>query len=191
MKRLLIVVDYQNDFVDGALGFPGAELLEKPIAEKIEKYLEAGDDVAFTLDMHDRTYLSSEEGKHLPIPHCTEGTRGAELYGRIAALAGSSGFVYEKPTFGSKDLFMRLSGFQRAADALGAQPFASIELVGLVSHICVLANAVMAKTACPNVPIFIDATCTDSFDKDLQEKAFDVLEGIHITVENRGQTIPK
>lgn len=189
MKRLLIVVDYQNDFVDGALGFPGAELLEGPIAAKIAEYREAGDEIVFTLDMHGKDYLQTEEGRNLPIEHCMEGTRGAEFYGSIASLVEPSDPVFEKSAFGSKDLFERLCSFQRVADDLGTQPFKSIELVGLVLNICVLADAVLAKTACPNVPVIIDATCTDTFDKAMREKAFDVLEGIHVTIENREQTI--
>ena len=84
MKRLLVVVDYQNDFVDGALGFPGAEKLEKPIADKIAAYREAGDEVAFTFDTHRRNYLDTQEGKNLPVAHCVEGTPGHDLYGQVA-----------------------------------------------------------------------------------------------------------
>ncbi|MEG0757759.1 MAG: isochorismatase family protein, partial [Raoultibacter sp.] len=125
MKRLLIVIDYQNDFVDGSLGFPGAELLEGPIAAKIAEYREAGDDIVVTLDVHDKNYLQTEEGKHLPVEHCLEGTPGMELYGSIASLLETSDPVIEKAAFGSKDLFDRLCGFQRIADNLGKQPFKS------------------------------------------------------------------
>ena len=76
MKRLLIVVDYQNDFVDGALGFEGAELLDGPICAKIEEYRESGDLVAFTFDTHRRNYLDTQEGRKLPVPHCIEGSGG-------------------------------------------------------------------------------------------------------------------
>lgn len=186
MKKLLIVVDYQNDFVDGTLGFPGAELLEERIVAKINAYREAGDEVCFTLDMHGRNYLETLEGKNLPVEHCIDGTAGAELYGAVADCAGSCDPLFEKPTFGSKELFGRLVDMQRVADGVGAtKPFESIELVGLVSNICVMANAVLAKTACPDVPIIVDASCTDSFDRDLQDKAFDVMEGLHIQVINR------
>lgn len=185
MKKLLIVVDYQNDFVDGTLGFRGAELLDARIAAKIDEYHEAGDEVAFTLDMHGRDYLSTLEGANLPIEHCIEGTTGAELYGTVGERIGACDHVFEKPTFGSKELFARLVGIQKVADEVGTKPFESIELVGLVSHICVLANAVLAKTACPEVPIIVDAACTDSFDRDLQDKAFDTLGGLQISVVNR------
>lgn len=185
MKKLLIVVDYQNDFVDGALGFPGAELLEGRIAAKIDAYREAGDEIAFTLDIHGKNYLNTLEGTNLPVEHCIDGTVGAELYGSIADRVTTCDPVFEKPTFGSKELFGRLVAMQKAADEVGTKPFESIEFVGLVSNICVIANAVLAKTACPEVPIIVDASCTGSFDEELQNKAFDVMEGLQIQVVNR------
>ncbi|MEG2024360.1 MAG: isochorismatase family cysteine hydrolase [Gordonibacter sp.] len=185
MKRLLLVVDYQNDFVDGSLGFPGAEKLEGPIAEKIVAYREAGDDVAFTLDTHHRDYLKTQEGRGLPVEHCIEGTPGHDLYGQIALLQRDTDTVFRKPSFGSAAFFERSRLSQRAADEVGKPPFASIEIVGLVSNICVLANAVLAKTACPEVPIIVDAACTASHDPALHEKVLDVMEGLQIQVINR------
>ena len=81
MKKLLLVVDYQTDFVAGALGFPGAERLDGPIAAKISAYRSAGDTVAFTLDTHGENYLQTLEGRNLPVPHCLRGTPGWMLYG--------------------------------------------------------------------------------------------------------------
>ena len=94
---MLIVVDYQNDFVDGALGFEGAELLDKPIAEKISEYRAAGDVVAFTYDTHHRDYMQTQEGRNLPIPHCIEGTEGHKLYGETALMARDIDEVYTSP----------------------------------------------------------------------------------------------
>ena len=185
MKRLLIVVDYQNDFVDGALGFEGAELLDERIASKIDEYRQAGDDVAFTFDTHHKDYLETQEGRKLPIPHCLEGSQGHALYGTVAGKLHDSDWVFFKPTFGSTELFERLVNRQAIADGLGAQPFASIELVGLVSNMCVLSNAVIARTACPDVPIIVDAACTAAPDPATNEKALDILEGLQIEVVNR------
>ena len=185
MKRLLIVVDYQNDFVDGALGFDGAELLDERIACKIDEYREAGDAIIFTLDTHHKDYLETQEGQKLPIPHCIEGSPGHELYGQVATRQEDYDLVFLKPTFGSSALFERLSSRQSIADGLGTQPFASIELVGLVSNMCVLSNAVIARTACPDVPIIVDASCTAAPDPAMHEKALDILEGLQIEVTNR------
>lgn len=185
MKRLLIVVDYQNDFVDGALGFDGAELLDERIARKIDEYREAGDGIAFTFDTHHKDYLDTQEGRKLPIPHCLEGTEGHELYGQVATKQEDYDQVFMKPTFGSTALFERLVSRQGIADGLGTQPFESIEVVGLVSNMCVLSNAVIARTACPNVPIIVDASCTAAPDPEMNEKALDIMEGLQIEVINR------
>ena len=185
MKRLLIVVDYQKDFVDGALGFEGAELLDGPIARKIDEYREAGDHVCFTLDTHHKDYLETQEGRNLPIPHCLEGSEGHDLYGEVATKLHDSDSVFLKPTFGSTTLFERLAKRQSVAIGLDTLPFESIELVGLVSNMCVLSNAVMARAACPDVPIIVDAACTASPDPEMNEKALDILEGLQIKVINR------
>ena len=185
MKRLLVVVDYQNDFVDGALGFEGAELLDARIAEKIDEYREAGDYISFTLDTHHKDYPETQEGRKLPIAHCIEGTEGHNLYGTVASKLMESDSVFLKPTFGSSALFDRLAKRQSVAAGLGTIPFESIELVGLVSNMCVLSNAVMARAACPDVPIIVDASCTAAPDPDMHEKALDIMEGLQIEVINR------
>lgn len=185
MKRLLIVVDYQNDFVDGALGFEGAEKLDEAIAAKIAEYREAGDFIVFTLDTHHKDYMDTREGRNLPIPHCIEGTPGHDLYGKVAEMRRDSDDVYLKPTFGSAALFERLIKAQKVSDGVGSVPFESIELVGLVSSICVLSNAVIARTACPEVEVIVDAACTGAADPAVNEKALDILEGLQVKVVNR------
>ena len=191
MKRLLIVVDYQNDFVDGALGFEGAELLDERIANKIDEYRESGDYVSFTYDTHHKDYLETFEGANLPIPHCIEGSEGHELYGRVATKLRDSDDVFMKPTFGSTALFERLMKRQSVAAGIGAQPFEAIELVGLVSNMCVLSNAIIARTACRNVPIIVDASCTAAPDPAMNEKALDIMEGLQIKVINREASEPQ
>lgn len=174
MQKLLIVVDYQNDFVDGSLGFPGAVLLHEKICEKILSYKSEGQTIVFTLDTHETDYEKTQEGRNLPVPHCIRGTRGHELYGQLESL--SDGCIrFEKGTFGSDLLFIFLQ----------ANNFKSIELVGLVSNICVISNAVIAKTAQPEAQIIVDAACTDSFDPKLNEKTLDILEGLQVKVTNR------
>lgn len=170
--NLLIVVDYQNDFVDGALGFPDASLLDVKIADKIKMYHKNGDHVIFTMDTHEKNYLDTFEGKNLPVPHCIKGTEGHELYGEVAKSVDKKDMIFEKPAFPSLDL----------ANYLKDKKYEKIELVGLVSNICVLSNAVMVKAALPEAEIIVDASCTDSFDKSLNEKCLDVLEGMQIKV---------
>lgn len=176
MKKLLIVVDYQNDFVAGSLGFPKAETLEEPICRKIASYRNAGDAVVFTMDTHGEDYLTTMEGTKLPVPHCLKDNEGWQLYGKVALLRSPHDLVFEKPTFGSVGLM----------EYLRQNPYESIELCGLVTNMCVLSNAVIAKTAQPDAQILIDAACTASFDDSLHEKTLDVLQSLHCTILNRG-----
>lgn len=175
MNRLLIVVDYQNDFVNGSLGFPGAEKLAGSIVERIREYRANGDDVIFTFDTHDPDYLDTQEGRKLPVPHCIRDTDGWKLYGPVAEAARDEDEFFCKSTFPSLELGQWLAECE----------YAQVELCGLVSHICVLSNAVIAKAALPEAEIIVDANLTASPDPILHEKALDVLEGIQVTVLNR------
>lgn len=177
MKKLLIVVDYQNDFVSGSLGFEGAEKLEGPIGEKIEAYHALGDDgqVIFTMDTHDRHYMDTQEGKHLPVEHCMEGEDGWQLYGSIAKLKDQRDLVFSKPTFGSYELCEYLRKHK--------DEYESIEFAGVVTNICVISNIALAKAAIPNVPISVDSSCVGSNDPKLQEAALAVMESIHVEVK--------
>ncbi len=174
MKRLLVVVDYQNDFVNGSLGFDGAELLDERIADKIREYRNNGDDVCFTMDTHFDNYMDTLEGKKLPVVHCIKDTKGWELYGETAKLKREGDMTFEKNTFPSLELGKWLEN----------KEYTSVELVGLVSNICVLSNAVMVKSALPDAEIIVDAKCTASADNDMNNKALDVLSGIHVNIVN-------
>jgi nicotinamidase-related amidase len=175
MERVLIVVDYQRDFVDGALGFPGAEKLADPIARRVRECRERGDDVVFTLDTHGPDYPDTQEGRRLPVPHCVRDTDGWKLYGAVAQAAQETDRRFSKPAFPSWEL----------GEYLKEQGYAQVELCGLVSNICVLSNAVIAKAALPEAEIVVDARLTASGDPALHEKALDVLEGLQVTVLNR------
>ena len=175
MKKCLIVVDYQNDFVDGSLGFPGAVELELNIVSKIKQYRQSGDEVIFTFDTHDEDYLNKREGRYLPVPHCLLGTQGHELYGSVADLIMVSDKAFTKNTFGSEALF----------EYLKTTSYESIELVGVVSNVCVFSNAVLARTAQPEAEIIIDAACTASHNPQLHTAALETMEGLQMQVINR------
>ncbi len=175
MKRYLFVIDYQNDFVDGALGFPGAEKLDAPIAEKVRAYGKGH--VLFTRDTHFENYLQTREGRNLPVVHCIKDTPGWQVYGETAkALAEVEAPAIDKLSFGLD--------VTAAADVLPEEAD-EIELVGLVSNICVVSNAVVLQSRYPEAAILVDAACTDSFDKALHEKVLDVLAGFQVKVVNR------
>ena len=175
MKKLLIVVDYQVDFVDGALGFSEAASIEGRIAKKIRAYRDAGYDVAFTFDTHGDNYLETQEGKKLPVPHCILESAGWELFGKIKELVRDDDRLFTKPCFGSAELF----------DFLRGSGYCLIELVGVVTNICVISNAVLAKTALPEAEVLVDAAYCASNDKALHEKALDVMESLQISVTGR------
>jgi nicotinamidase-related amidase len=174
MKRALVIVDYQNDFVHGSLGFPRAQAIEEAIVAKIEDFLAAKDDLFFTFDTHGSDYLETREGQNLPVAHCIRGTEGWEIFGRVAQYLPAAQ-VFHKTTFGSLEL----------AAYLQRKQYDAVELAGLVSNICVLSNAVLAKAALPEADIVVDALATASVDEAAEKAAFDVLQGLHIRVVNR------
>lgn len=135
MNKCLIVVDFQNDFIDGALGFPEAIEIKDHIVKKIETYHQKGYDVIFTLDTHSDQYMSSEEGQNLPVIHCVKGTKGHQLHSDVLKLTNERDRFFEKPTFPSLELGLYLKD----------RDYDRIELCGLVSNICVISNAVIAK----------------------------------------------
>ena len=177
MKNILIIVDIQNDFVDGALGFPGAEKLDEKIAAKVREYGKGH--VLFTRDTHFENYLTTREGKNLPVVHCIKGTKGWEVYGETAkALAEVEAPAIDKLVFG-------MDVTDPAIAAVLPESADEIELVGLVSNICVVSNACVLQSRYPEATVIVDASCTDSFDKALHEKVLDVLQGLQVQVIGR------
>ena len=177
MNRYLFVIDYQKDFVDGALGFPGAELLDEKIARKVLEYGKGR--VLFTRDTHFENYLQTREGKNLPVVHCIKDTPGWEVYGQTAqALVEVEAKAIDKLVFG-------MDVTDPATAAVLPEAADEIELVGLVSNICVVSNAVVLQSKYPEATIIVDAGCTDSFDKSLHEKVLDVLSGFQVKIINR------
>lgn len=173
MKKCLIVIDYQNDFVSGTLGFSKAVELDNRIAQKIKEYHVNGDDVLFTFDTHHEDYLKSREGHYLPVAHCIKGTVGHALYGKTSESRMTEDRCFEKNTFGSDGLY----------EYLKKTMYKRIELAGVVTNICVISNAVLAKTAQPETDIVVDVSCVASNDEGLNEAALKVMEGLQIIIE--------
>lgn len=174
-KEALVVVDYQNDFVDGTLGFAGAEKLEDGICAEIERVRKEGGDVLFTFDTHaasEKEYLQSPEGKALPVPHCLSGSVGHALYGKVAECVQPNDVRIFKPSFGSPAL----------AEILQKRGYAKITFVGLVSHICVISNAMLAKAFCPDAKICVLSSLTAAADASLHEAALAVMRSVQIEV---------
>ena len=172
MKQILLVVDYQHDFVDGALGFAGAELLDERIAACIERFHTQGDEVIFTLDTHQKGYERSREGRFLPTVHCMRQSDGWKLYGKTAEAVRPNDLCFEKNSYGSPELF----------DYLRHSRADRIVVVGLVSNICVLTNAVLAMTAQRETEIVVYGDMVASSDALLHEQTLSVMRGLNITV---------
>lgn len=170
--KALVIVDYQNDFIWGALGFEGAEQLAPLIVEKISLARENGDRVIFTLDTHGEDYLESAEGRKLPVPHCIKGTTGHELYGEVAKRMREEDVVIEKPTFGSPQL----------AEYLKKEGFDEVEFCGLVTDICVVSNVILAKAALPESRIVVDSKATATADIEKYRAALEVMKSVQADV---------
>lgn len=181
MTKLLVVIDYQKDFVDGALGFEKAKTLESPIYDKITKYLESGNKVLFTYDTHYEEYLETREGRNLPVMHCIKETEGHKLYGKINEFVQVENTLHlEKEGFGIAPQDML-----QIAREIG-EDVREIELVGVVTNICVISNVVLFQTQYRNADVIVDASLCASFDDAMHEKALDVMEALQVKVINRG-----
>ena len=175
MKHFLIVVDMQKDFVDGALGTPEAQAIVEKVADKI---LGFEGQIFATLDTHRENYLTTAEGKKLPVKHCIKGTPGWVLNDSIAAALEQKGYTpVEKLTFGSV-LLPRLL-YQAAA----GENF-TVELVGLCTDICVVSNALLLKAAMPEVEITVDAACCAGVTPETHRAALATMGQCQIAIEN-------
>ena len=172
MKKILVVVDMQNDFIDGALGSAEAQAIVPKILEKIKSYPE--DCIIATRDTHERDYLQTSEGKYLPVEHCIKGTKGWEIREEIA-LAMPKALLVDKPTFGSTQL-VRLLQSEYANEEI------EIELVGLCTDICVISNALLIKAAIPEVPVYVDSSCCAGVTPKSHKNALEAMKMCQIIV---------
>ena len=151
MRKVLVVVDMQNDFIDGSLGTAQAQRIVENVVKKIQAY--QGELVIATRDTHGENYLETSEGKHLPVPHCIRGTKGWEIRDEVAkALVQVKGEIIDKPTFGSELLAEKLAQTAEEEEL-------ESELVGLCTDICVVSNGLLLKAKLPEAVIKVDASC--------------------------------
>lgn len=171
---LLVVIDMQNDFIDGVLGTKEALALADTVAARIRRH---SGPVYYTQDTHDDDYLRTQEGHYLPLPHCRKGSKGWELWDSVArALQMQNARGFEKPSFGSTELM------QATLDAHTAKPFTSITLIGLCTDICVISNALLLKAALPNVPLYVDATLCAGVTPESHANALRAMEACQVAV---------
>ena len=186
MRKILVVIDMQNDFIDGALGTKEAEAIVDNVVAKIKDYPK--EDVYATQDTHEEDYLLTQEGKNLPVEHCIRGTKGWEIRPEIARLLESD-HIYEKPTFGSVALAEQLKriafedlereNLSDSSDSAGIE----IELVGLCTDICVVSNALLLKAEMPEIKISVDPACCAGVTPEKHAAALATMESCQIQIK--------
>lgn len=174
MKQILVVVDMQNDFIDGSLGTPEAVAILPNVEEKIRSF---EGEVYFTRDTHPENYMETMEGKNLPVPHCIRGTNGWEVRESLAGIV--TGTYIDKPTFGSTVLGKVLLREHQK------KPIEKITLIGLCTDICVLSNALLLKAFLPEVEITVDAACCAGVTPESHNTALAAMKMCQIVVENQ------
>ena len=172
MRKLLIVIDMQNDFIDAALGTKEAVSIVDAVKEKIWSY--PAEDVIATMDTHGENYVDTQEGKYLPVPHCIRGTEGWKIRPDIAELLKGAK-IYEKPTFGSVKMAADLK-------ALSEREEIELELIGLCTDICVASNALLLKAVMPEVKISVDPACGAGVTPEKHEAALETMRSCQIQV---------
>ena len=168
MRKLLIVVDMQNDFLTGALSNPQGVVVLPVVKAEIERFHRAGMDVVFTRDTHGSDYLTTQEGKNLPVAHCIKDTWGWEIADGL--YAGER--VFDKPVFGSVELasFVQKEGYEE------------VTLVGVCTDICVISNAFLIKAFCPECKVKIKADACAGVTKESHETALEASSACQIEI---------
>ena len=171
MQNILLVIDMQNDFIDGALGTPEAVAIVPNVREKIRNF---DGTVLFTRDTHGENYMETQEGKNLPVPHCIRGTDGWQIRPELEELRVTE--PIDKGTFGSDELGKILR------DLNDEDPIGIITVIGLCTDICVISNALLAKAFLPEVPIEVDASCCAGVTPESHENALKAMASCQIRI---------
>ena len=168
--KILVVVDMQNDFINGSLGTPEAVAIVPQVIKKIKEYEETGDRIIYTKDTHFENYLDTSEGAKLPVEHCIKGTVGHDI---PADILRSHELIFEKPTFGSLEL----------AEYLHTVEFDELELIGLCTDICVISNALIIKAHFPEKVVTVDSSCCAGVTPDTHSAALTTMRMCQIKVK--------
>ncbi|MCR4672863.1 MAG: cysteine hydrolase [Lachnospiraceae bacterium] len=177
MNNYLIVIDMQNDFIDGSLGTPEAVSV---VPQAVKAARGFAGPLIFTRDTHDEDYLETQEGVNLPVIHCVKGTKGWEIQDELMSIAlERRAMIFDKNTFGSAHLAGCMTGINRVT------PIDEIRLIGVCTDICVISNAMLLKAALPETVISVDASCCAGTTPEMHNKALDIMESCQIKVINR------
>lgn len=172
--KVLVVIDMQKDFIDGALGTKEAAEIVPLAAEKIRKFEGR---ILATRDTHEEDYLETQEGRNLPVRHCIRGTKGWEICPELKELIKER--PIDKVTFGSMELGRILKEYHEQEE-----PIESITLIGLCTDICVISNAMIVKASLPEVPVIVDAACCAGVTPASHRQALEAMKVCQIAVVN-------
>lgn len=178
--KVLIVVDMQRDFINMALGTPEAQAIVPNVAKKVEEYANNDDVIIYTRDTHYDNYLSTMEGKMLPVPHCIEGTYGWGISQAVDIIYDRA-FVINKPSFGYTHWERDINDFIMSIYE-SPMTIDSIELVGLCTDICVVSNALILKAQFPEITITVDASCCAGVTPESHKAALTTMKMCQINV---------
>lgn len=170
--KLLVVVDMQTDFVDGALGTPEAVAIVENVVKKVKEEKKKGSQIIFTMDTHEANYLDTMEGKNLPVEHCIRETDGWKLIPQLRPLTEGTKIV-QKPTFGSTEL----------SHLVARGDYDEIELIGLCTDICVISNALLVKATVPETTIMVDASCCAGVTPQSHKNALEAMKMCQIIIK--------
>ena len=171
MQKLLVVVDMQNDFIDGALGTKEAVAIVPNVKAKIENFEGT---VLFTRDTHFENYMDTQEGKNLPVPHCIKGTKGWEIRAELEVLRKTE--AIDKVTFGSSELPEVLAKLN------AENPIESITFVGICTDICVISNVMVTKAFFPEIPVIVDESCCAGVTPESHKNALEAMKVCQVQV---------
>lgn len=171
--KVLVVVDMQNDFIDGALGTKEAVSIVPKVVERIQGF---DGHVLYTRDTHTKDYLRTQEGRKLPVEHCIKGSEGWQIRKEIDALRKNE--AIDKPTFGSVELGKELIRLDQSVERIE-----SITMIGLCTDICVISNAMLAKAFLPEVPVIVDASCCAGVTPESHRQALEAMKVCQIEIE--------
>lgn len=172
MKKLLVVVDMQNDFVTGTLGTKEAEAIVGNVEKKVRLYEEQKQEIVFTRDTHEKDYLHTQEGRKLPVIHCIRGTDGWEIIPQLQSYTKGRK-IFDKPSFGSTELarYIQVGKYDQA------------EFIGVCTDICVISNALLTKAYSPELPVLTDAQCCAGVTPESHDSALCTMKMCQIDVK--------
>jgi nicotinamidase-related amidase len=168
MKKILIVVDMQNDFITGSLESSAAQKIVPAVADEIQAWVARGEEVVYTRDTHARDYLSTQEGKRLPVEHCVKDGHGWQIADGLYV----GGKIFDKPTFGSLALgeYVKAGGYTEA------------ELIGVCTDICVISNALLLKAYCPEMRVAVKAACCAGVTEESHQTALSAMQACQVDI---------